>query len=64
VFQAKNLGRKQGDPYCPQMGAWMLGFLNPLNLTKFPGTVHCSTDNLGPITVAGLICFSSSADEY
>jgi glutaredoxin-related protein len=36
VFQAMNLGREQGDAYHPQIGAWVPGSLNPLNLTKFP----------------------------
>lgn len=35
-------GREQRNSYCPQMGA-VPGFLNLLNLTKFPGMIHCPT---------------------
>jgi hypothetical protein len=39
MFWAKNFDREQRDAYHPQIGAWVLGYANALNPTKFPGTV-------------------------
>lgn len=44
MFQAKNL---VGSMETPTVLRWVLGFLNPLDLTKFPGMVYCRTSGSG-----------------
>lgn len=44
VSWPRNLCREQRDKCHPHMGTWVLGSLNLLNLTMFPGTVHCPID--------------------
>ena len=42
VYQAGNL---VGSREAPTVLRWVPGFLNSFNLTKFPGMVHCPTEN-------------------